>query len=299
MSGILAFIKNEGPAYQKTTLFTFISALFINKISSNALIHTSYAQFSIIIFTFSILLSAFAKQANERNKYFVAHSLIFLESIIYAVSLLLLYMFTYSESEAVRLASSDRYLSTFLLGSSFFTVSILIFKIKEFKLNKIVKIVLASIVSILIVFNFAIKNDTSVINPPSAAETVEFRQHYSQVEDIKEYITTDDKVFFLAQGSSGIAYHISRYLTLPLNLDYKPFSYSIGSSKRENDLWTMEVSDTDFIETLLKEYDYIYIFHTDEEFNERYGSLFSSMPEDRNLYKIFSDSDDYDFKIVN
>lgn len=217
--------------------------------------------------------------------------------IIYLLSLLILYIFTYSEYEALNLASYGRYSFIFLIGAVIFNTLIVLDNTKEIKQDKINTLVLIMILCIIIPYggvrSLLIKKNKTI------QESVIFRNNYIGVNKYKEKINKKDKIYYISSGSNGRDFHISRYEMIPFNINIQDFGgWSLGKPRYTGDIWSLDITLEQWKNRLISGgYSYIYIFKKDDIFVEKYGVLFEdkSNIKDKTLYRIELDNNDITF----
>ena len=147
--------------------FLIIFLIIFKKSTASNSINLSYFVLLTIV-TCSIIINSFLVQDKVYSKRMkLLAVLIFIEGVIYAITLLILYLFTYSEYEATRLASIDRCLNTYLIFSVL--TAILLFlecsnKIKKLKyLPLLLVIILLASLNITTLKNYTISARTRQI----------------------------------------------------------------------------------------------------------------------------------------
>lgn len=118
---LLNFMMGNGKEYQYKTLYNFYNALFSIGLTSGML-YMTYIRWVIVFFIISIII--FARSTILRTKLRIYLSGIWIGLIGYTIGLCLLYIFTYCEYEAIRLASFGRYLATYFIIIGLFLVSV-------------------------------------------------------------------------------------------------------------------------------------------------------------------------------
>jgi len=96
-------------------------------------------------------------------------------------------------------------------------------------------------------------------------------------------IAPGDKVWIIAQHTSGFEYWVIRY-SLMENKANSGF-WSIGSRSDESDVWTAEKTDAEWAEEL-KGYDYVLIFKSTESFASEFRRLFEE-PQEVSAGRVF------------
>lgn len=293
LSNILTLFKLHFEEWQKTSIKNFILALNEKKIISGNFI-TFFIAFIILIFIGYLIINNSKKEDKKENKILVIALIISL--IIYVFSLMILYIVSFSEYEAINLASFERYLGTILLGVLLIFI-VLLTKILYGIQEKLIKYFMISLVLISFVYNFTIINNLTFMARVDIEVTNDKRDKYSDIEKIKDIIDIDDKIYYISTNSAGEDYFISRYLFTPYKIYDGP--YSIGYPYSSEDVWTVYISPLEFRNIILNNCDYVYIFKTDKEFIDLYEDLFINKIEDKKLYKVIKTQELGILKAVN
>lgn len=206
------------------------------------------------------------------------------------MSLLLLYLFTYAQSEAVRIASCDRYMYTYLLGALVFILYIALGRSKRAAGTAIgaglCVVVLAAGIATGALADFTVRA------PVIAAQTHAMRAPYAATEAFsRELIPGQDKVFVISQRSTGLDKLVIHYNATPVvtSLDY----WSLGKPYYDGDIWTKDLTADQWRELLHKGgYRYVYLYKADDQFRKGYGSLFADPTAiaDRTLFRVQTDT---------
>lgn len=102
------------------------------------------------------------------------------------------------------------------------------------------------------------------------------------------------KVWFVYQNSIGYEAMMARHIMTPCQV--APGSFSLGAPYFEGDIWTDEYSDVQFVE-MATMYPYLVIANIDNNFTQKYQSLFTTPPHLKVVYKF--DVDARKFSILN
>ena len=128
---ILSLWRGNLPAYRQNTINAFIEFIETQTLTEG-LVKFTFISFLLIFSLIIILLIRYAeKETAERIKIIAGG--VFAGAIIYGTYLLLLYLFTYTEYEAQKLASAGRYLTTYL--TAMLTV-VIFFIVDDFQSKK-------------------------------------------------------------------------------------------------------------------------------------------------------------------
>ena len=288
---IIGFLFGNPSEVQSQIVKNFGKALISNPISDNEIMFLPYIAWILVILCISAWLLRTIEKKPFISRYVFAEINLFILSIIYCISLLVIYVFAFSENEALQLASYKRYAATFILGLIYFSFGLLLFKSKIYPKMKLLNYITAFIIILVAFFNYATDKDYSILSAPDAQISINKRTEYVNVERIPQTVTRDDRIFFINQGGQGYSNLVSNYIVYPIGIGSSPYSYSIGPAKYDGDIWSYDVSPEDWEQTLLVNYDYVFIFNSDEYLKEKFGRFFEdSIAESRTLYKIIKDS---------
>ncbi|MGL5125793.1 MAG: hypothetical protein ACRC6U_07365 [Fusobacteriaceae bacterium] len=265
---------NIGESYQFEVKNNFINALIKN-----------YLTFLGIILIL-ILIYFFFKKSKKVKTSVIG---IFLIGVSYVFSLLNLYIYTFSEYEAIRLASFTRYLKTYYIFVAIFLFCLLVNELKQIKLKKI-KLFFILICFIGLLGRYKkIKNDFL-----KNVNRIEFNQN------LKKIIDKNDKLYFICQKSSGYEYWVARYEYTPAHM-IGSWNWSIGEKYSPSDIWTQNITLNQFEENLRKA-TYVYLYKIDEKFIRNYGEVFNNNNikiSSGDIFKIENRNEKMEFIKVN
>lgn len=187
--------------------------------------------------------------------------------VVYIGFLLFTYLVFFTDYEGVRLASFERYTSSYMLAWIIISLALL-FRTIESHSKWIASLLSVSLLCLLFYcspYNF--KQDFQGIQTDPRLLPIRV-QIQSRVDQLKPYIGPSDGVYFIHQNSTGFERYIFYYLISP-----NPTSvacWSVGSKFYPEDVWTCDRNMND----LLKDYNYLVINHADEQFWKTNESLF-------------------------
>lgn len=270
IENILAIFNGSAPEYRYTTINTFLDAIINQPIISKP-INISYLGILIIFPVLLIVCSKLSKIEETRIRILVVGGILEVAAIIYIPVMLVLYLFGFSQGEALGLASYKRYMGAMLYPMLLFIiVSILNVLLKEYSKHKII-IWIGCIGSLFLLIPFS--NLKIELTPGVFTENVSSLFH-GDSQIIIQNTCEEDRIYFVCQGDSGSARNITAYLIAPRTISTSYFS-----------LTGEEVSD---VLEYMKEYDYVYLSGIDSVFVDNYGKLFGEnfTEENQQLYKV-------------
>ncbi|MBK5240812.1 hypothetical protein [Clostridium sp.] len=271
---IKSLFNGNAPHYQMATIKNFINA-FSELFLTDYTLKLSFMSWIVLLIVISIILIQFICNDSERSRFKLATISLFMGSAIYTLSLLILYVFTYSEYEATKLASYSRYSGTYLLGVLIFLVMTISFK--EQRCITKFKVAISSCILLSLLLNIKV---TPVINcfllgPYNTKGTITLRASYAPITKIKQVVNSKtDKLYFISVADNGFDFWVSRYNITPIKTNLNSDSWSLGKPYYKGDIWTKDIDVDVWAEELKSDYTYVYIYRTNDTFNKRYGEIF-------------------------
>ncbi len=224
-----------------------------------------------ILFIIFIILSTVVvliKPQLLRTKIILTLSIIFVGALGYLAALFISYLLFFTEYEGIRLASFERYFSSFILGWILFVFALLINTIDELKTKYMVTVhaLIGTFIFLLVPSVFF--KEARVIR--SGGEAYQLRQKTESLADkVKKHIKPNEKVYFIAQNSNGLERAMFYYAMLPFNSSMS-WCWSVGKKYNDGDVWTCDVN----LSSLLDGYDYLAVYRGDGKLLQSGGALF-------------------------
>lgn len=307
--------------WQMPTLLAFLKGMVQIPITRQA--PASYLFFFLLYLTGMIFLLKVIRRWNRSSLRRDAATLAVVAAgyLLYAIVMLGLYLFGgFSEYEAVNLASFNRYMGTYAVASMIVLAGIGISRLGcaargeevgnrtqpesgnpngsvaantqapgngsdglPLHIRQDAALAAVNLVFYLMFLGTCIgRYDLGVLNyirpDRENAEDLSFR---AQARKLSLAVKQDEDVLIIAQGDDGEdANHLNYYL-IPVRMG----SLSVGTPD-EGDIWKRQMTPEE-LEQQVSEYDYLYLFRTDEEFNSVYApELRIDHPEDGQLYQV-------------
>lgn len=273
---VLNIIMNKSEnVIRRQTYINYLQALFEKNIGSY-IFPITYVMISfIIILVLGILIY-------KKTHIFDKYSMITLGitcvcgTLGYAFTMLVLYLFCYSEIEMTYLASFERYMSSYIIGEMLIMVSILLMAFSERRILTIGKI----IITCALMAGWLNRENLEVFIPGILVERP--NQQYTSIADRLELSTEGNaKVFIVSNSTVETQYYVNYYAEdVDIVLCY-------------TDVLNVDTENEDMI-NIIKEIvftnDYVYIQEMSEEFNACYSKLNGNKSfEIGHLYKVMED----------
>lgn len=303
INNIFSLVTGKADTYQYTVIINFIMQFFLRTIDFGLIKLTSFNILLIFILysAYTIYLVYRKKGGDVYKSYILADIMLVIAYIIYMISLLILYLFTFSENEALQLASYARYSYIPLIGMFAFNTLIICDNLIEIKKNKINYIIVAIIVLLILsivpmnrIINFFVRNEVSIKNAKA------LRMQYSKIQEYKSVLNNEDMIYYISCGSNGFDFNVSNYEMIPIKFA-STLGYSLGPPRSDGDLKSRDVSVEQFKSVLENNgFTYVYIYKADELFKEKYAELFENKEsiKDETMYKINITDDDLELNEV-
>lgn len=277
---ILTVILGRDETYRGVVLRNYLNTLSTGSLIHNNLSLNIFAILMIYLLFFYLIYS----RAQNKCKSRMFFCIFFLGLFGYIFLMFILYIYMFSEYEALRLASFARYMAIYLQAILEVIVFIIIMDDNNRKIGR--NLIL------LLVLTFIISPVNNVLNYQAIKkERNDIRYKYVFASDtIKRTLKNKKKrIYFIIQDSSGYDYWVLKYVTRDnLSGINTGFSWSLGKKYNDKDIWTKHISPKKWIKELTNNYDYVYLYKVDEGFKEKYGVLFDKKEniDDNKLYKV-------------
>lgn len=271
-AGILALFTGEAPAYRMETLKNFGSFL-LTKPMGGWLVQFPVIVWIVLFVAFAFLFLCFCEE-EDRKRFRAVFIGLMAGFLVYLLSLLILYLFSYSQFEAVKLASADRYIFTYILGMlcSYVGIFVLYFREKQLLVHILALVVTSLCVTKDGVFDVLMYPKESVLTSQMLEEGYRGSGRFQDKLD-----GTKDRVYVISQNNYGLDYWVLRNVFTPVKINDN-YTWSIGESYGDGDVFTAYKDIYSWSEDL-KQFDYVYLFRVDDQFRQQFGELFEN-PED-------------------
>lgn len=285
-------LSGEDTSYRKIVLENYRNALLDSTISlGHTGIKLNYLCLIITLFAISFFIYQMVKERRSNERYNFLSTLI-LEHILlifYIFGLCVLYMFRFSEYEAVRLASFSRYLgiaflalllTNFLLLNDLWTTDFLKAQNRQLLILYIIVLIIPG------------KPILDFITGETVESSKTIRARYETLaEKILDISDSNSTIYFISQENDGFDFWVTRYSVRPNIIPYK-WNWSLGGPFYDGDIWSTGKSAEAWQNELVAEYDYVALYHLNDYFYATYGLLFEdpSQITENTVYKVNKDT---------
>lgn len=297
VQGIIDFFTKKGKSYQYFSVRNFIVKLFDADAYTIGNIGVSCMDIAIVILASTIILGYLGVWKNWKNKMVSFGCLSFLGLWGYCGVLALLYIFAFTETEAISAASYERYVGSFLCAQVLVFFYLLLRRLSEDTGNHKKCYSIAISLAVLIIIWLPVKNIIFTNREQSISESMKYG--FSNMEEVlRSFSKRGETVYFICSNSNGGSYFMFRNSASPLQVPYR--QVNIVSTK-ESMMLQEEIYDSQEIKMIekilmteeewekkLENCHYVFIMNSDEMFRQDYAGLFVDEEEIENgaFYRV-------------
>ena len=288
VSNLISFFKGEGKEYQYQVVHNFIEVLWSRSFSDiHSHINTIVLIIMLCIFYGALLF--YRKRINHKKdrKIEIYVITLFTGLLLYMLGLLILYIFTYTEYEAVRLASFTRYMRTYYIAMILWGMGVLIAEVT----CSSHKWMLYLLTGLYLFCGMILTPVYTIRNGLDYSFAYMQRQDLGRFSQYYHYLQQENaKVNVICQHTAVYEMLYLKYLVAPdvyVREDY----YSIGTPSSEGDVWTQNVTLDEWLNIFTSgETTHVYLYKINDEFENVYGKAFADPVQEGHLYKFNRDS---------
>lgn len=289
LHGVGELLKGQAPLYRYEVIRSFLRNFAIAPVSEGSIFSMSCLGWLVVFTIAAILLHIlYIRRRTVREKTVICAWGVNAALIVYALTLLLLYLFTYSEGEALACASFGRYMGTWLICCIAVYMTVFFEMRGRWQWSAVPIVLLIGVCGYLPEYK-AIFTAEPVEMDAYREYPVDYR-FQSVTETLDAYGRDDIKVFFVHQQDSGFWYQVCKYGLTPYQIQ-PTGSFSFGEGYPAED----------WMETLKKGgYTHVFLNHVDDVFGDNFEILFESKGdiEEPVLYEVTEDKGKMKFKKV-
>ena len=261
--------SGSGVAYAEKAQLAYLDAIF-----SRPLVFGLNYVVCVGILAAAALAVCVLAPASERERTVLAALWTGFANIGYAVMMYALYPASFTEAEALRVASFERYMNAQLLATAIIILG-LIFELGIWR--RLWAVSLAVPLGLAIWLAVAAPDSAGQIAPGQSEEAqADYENHVELARPLLERIPEDSSVLVIAPGDTGRAFVRLRYLAFPRALE---------GAIAEADM--AHAASPEEVQAALEGIDYVYLTHPDKELSPALRSRFAQPEEPAaGLYKV-------------
>lgn len=268
---------------------SIVGDFFVRMFSSkqeDSTLNFSMAAWMLIGFFALYFLFAITKE-KVYKRYLVS---LCVSAVTYSLGLLYLYFFHFGDYEGTRLASLERYMSSFLYGLVLLAAALWMDHLINRNHHE-------GLIAILILSLLVLPGESDALNRlfnPSKANVNnwEFRNSYLTPQTFPAKWDESDQIYFVAEDTQGYEALCANY-SFYSNRISSPLGYNFNTENEETALWANQVSAEEWAECLKEDFSYVFIRRYSDTFIEKYGELFEDQDaiEFGTLFEVQSSAD--------
>lgn len=281
--GSLAMIfSGDGTDIQNRTFHNFINALF-TQAQSAGIFKMPYIFAMVVAVVLLGLIYYWNKDRFTKNNFIAMLLLFLLGSAGYAFTMLVLYMFCYSEDEMAILSGYNRYMGSYVISEYLVLIILAFYVLKRSNRERvnIGKLVLCAIV----IFVFSDYTKLAYVIP-QVLRGEPFADYRIKAQNIELHTDDNSRIFLISSDNAKNMFYLN-YYSDNRGMDSR-YLFSDVAKQNSTDLefWNQVVA-------CLKEDDYLYVYDTTDFADEVIGKYTETgVLTDNTIYHIKSDADE-------
>ena len=246
---LVGIILGKGSWVQHTTYMKYISSLLSESITTGvfSLGYVTISLLAIFLLTLMHIKMRTESVVNISRHVYVKYLLVFIAGIIgYSFTMLTMYMYGFSESEMLALASFPRYMATYVETMFFLLIGLFLTNIKR-QTNLYVTI------AFLAVLLFALVDQNRLLCFMPKLYGNETRVYQELASDIDAHVNYDDKVLLISDNNN-MYYPFLRYYCDDAILSGVEFADGVDEEELDKYAYTYVVNYNDNLNAVWKPY---------------------------------------------
>lgn len=255
---LMDFLMMRSDKYRYEVLGKFLKTILVGDAFSIFNVSFSYLE---ILFLFFLISWLFGKGLNYPNedKIYRFGILGVLSGLAYSTFLLVTYLFSFSQAEALILAHYSRYLGSWICGILLALFVLILEAVANDRERNGDSIKTNICLFLVALFIFSAPTEKLVERRSDTTHMEEYAYGYENVTEIaRSFANRGESIYFVGEIDD---YYMFAYAVCPLKVS---FADSLVLPELSN--WKEE----------LKEYQYVFIMHADDAFNMKYRELFET-----------------------
>lgn len=284
---VLNVFLGKDNSYRKTVLEKYENRLIDAGIPiGNTGVQINYICFIVAMIVFSFVIYRMIMSQTTAPRFSIICTFVIEHGMLlcYIFVLCVIYVFLFSEYEAVRLASFARYINTAFLCVWFTNLlalsDVLICHADKFRNQQLFLLCMIA----LLVIGAPGKPIYQFVTRKTVESSISKRSKYEKLT--KKIMNTCDgtaTIYFISQGNNGSDFVITKFNVRPnlLNEAYGEAgsTWSLGGPFYDGDIWYVDKTPEEWWGELEANCDYVAIYKLNDYFLETYGNLFENLEE--------------------
>jgi len=277
-SAVLA-LKSGFLPYQKETIVNFLNALFVAE-GGAGLGELSPALWIVAVpFLSTVAVRMISANPNQGKASRLDALLLTAGYLVWLLVLLIGYLTSFVEGEALSLAAFSRYLSSYQLGALVICLYPVVHAMAMREPHTRRNLLALLLIALLLMAPLRSVFDATIGAPYANTKTADWRARYAPADRLYERLdTANTKICFLDENPSepGYSFALFQFEALPTDVE-KAIAWRLGGPYYETDYYSLSPSAEEWGQALLDGgFTHLYLRTTSDFFVNTYGSLFTS-----------------------
>ena len=278
LSAVLS-LKNGLLPYQKETVVNFLDALFVAEGTTGLGLLSPMLWIAAVPFLSAVAVRILHPLPSQGKESLRDALLLTAGYLVWLLVLLIGYLTSFVEGEALSLAAFSRYLSSYQLGALVIclypVVQAMVSREPHARRNQLSLLLIA----LLLIVPLRSVFDATVGAPYANTKTADWRARYVPADRLYERLDpANAKICFLDEnpGEPGYSFALYQFESLPYDVE-KAVSWRLGGPYYDADYYSLSPSAQEWGQALLDGgFTHLYLRTTSDYFANTYGSLFAN-----------------------
>ncbi len=276
LSAVLS-LKNGLLPYQKETIVNFLDALFVAEGGAGLGVLSPMLWIVAVPFLCAVAVRILHPLPQQGRESLLDALLLTAGYLVWLLVLLIGYLTSFVEGEALSLAAFSRYLSSYQLGALVVCLSPVVQAMALREPHARRNLLSLLLIALLLIAPLRSVFDASIGAPYANTKTADWRQRYAPADRLYERLDpADTKICFLDENPSepGYSFALFQFEALPYDIE-KAVSWRLGGPYYDADYYSLSPSAQEWGQALLDGgFTHLYLRTTSDYFASTYGSLF-------------------------
>lgn len=308
LQGIWNVLRGKGDSYQYEVTRLFLTELFDGNTYSLVLGKFSFMDLLAAFSVLMMLMAYFGYWGDEKKRIYGIAVLLFLTSFLLCAFLQLTYWFTFSKYEALDLTSFSRYFAPYLCAVVMLVFYMLYQELERIPLANKKARGLVVVLTILLIASIPVENVVRKSKGKEGNATKEVIYGHDDIAGILHSVAKrGERVYFICSESGGLSEYVFRNVACPMVVQHGSWNIVATEEEEQNVQLAYgengndaEVLPIEVWKEVLKDYQYVVVFHADEFFRRSYQGMFKEQETigDGCVYHVVKEEGDIQLDLI-
>lgn len=283
LQGIWNVLRGRGELYQYEVMRVFLTELFDGNTYSSVLGKFSFMDLLSVFSALMMLMAYFGYWREEKERIYGIAVLLFLASFLLCAFMQLAYWFTFSRYDALDLTSFHRYFAPYLCAVLMLVFYMFYQELEEAPITNKKAKGLVIVLTFLLITSMPIENVVrrNIDKEGNATEEAIYG-HDDMAGILRSVAKRGEHVYFICSESGGLSEYIFRNEACPMIVQHGYWNIVSNEEEVKNvqlkygeNGSRAEAVSVELWKEVLKDYQYVVVFHADEFFRRSYQEMFA------------------------